>query len=102
MNRLISREANRSALDPWSLVHAGAGVAAAAVNMNPWLFIALATGYEVFEFQLEYPSGSPIFGTKRPEWRLNMTADLAVAFSAYVLTRLAMGEKPPVEAGHLR
>lgn len=93
---LVSGHANRSVLDPWSLVHAGAGVAAATVNMNPWLFVALATGYEVLEYQLEYPRGNKLFGTKRPEWDLNMTADLGVAFGAFVLTRWILGEKPPV------
>lgn len=97
-NLLVSRQSNRAVLDPWSLVHVGAGVGAAVVGMNPWLFVALATGYEVLEFQMEYPRGSPIFGTKKPEWGLNMVADLSLAFGAFALTRLAMGEKPPVIA----
>lgn len=96
MSRLVSRTPNRAILDPWSLVHAGVGVAAALANINPWLVVAGATAYEVFEFQLEYPRGSELLGTKRPEWALNMTADLVVLFGAFIGTRLLLGEQPPV------
>jgi hypothetical protein len=87
---------NAAVIDEWSLVHVSMGALAAALGMSGWTFVTLATAYEVVEFLHESPRGSWIFGSKRPEWDVNMVSDLAVAFGAYALTAWAL-RKPPVE-----
>lgn len=76
---------NTGLIDKWSLVHAGFGAASAAVDLNPWLFMAVAITYEALEFRHESPSGSRIFGTKGPETTENLVADLAISFGTYAL-----------------
>lgn len=76
---------NTGLVDKWSLVHASFGAASAAANLNPWLFMVIAIGYEALEFRHESPSGSRIFGTKGPETTENLVADLALSFGAYAL-----------------
>lgn len=82
-----TEDTNASALDVWSLVHFGVGVASGAFRLNAWAFVALNVFYEVGELVHESPSGSRFFGTKRPETDINMVADLSVAFAGYVIGR---------------
>lgn len=44
---------NEAALDPWSAVHAGAGLAAGLTGIPVWLALAGAVAYEVLEAQFE-------------------------------------------------
>lgn len=84
---------NVSVLDEWSLVHFGTGFLAGAVGFNAWLYVFGHAGYEVVEYYHEYPRGSELFGTKRPEWDVNMVADMSVGFAGYVLARWLRGDK---------
>lgn len=40
--------------------------------------------YEVMEYLHEYPSGSELFGTKRPESIVNAVTDVAVFWVGYL------------------
>jgi len=86
---------NASVLDEWSIVHFGFGVLAAAVGMKGWTFIAAATIYELAEYAHEYPAGSPLFGSKHPEWDVNVVSDLAVAFAGFCLAAWLQGRTMP-------
>lgn len=78
---------NISPLDGWSLVHAGVGVALGAMGVSRRLAIGGALAYEVVEYAHEYPSGSRLFGTKRPESISNAVTDVAVFWLGYVAGR---------------
>lgn len=79
----ITGRQNASALDEWSIVHTAVGLGAGLMGINAWIFLAGIGAYEVFEFLHESPRGSPIFGSKRPEWDANMVADIGVAALGY-------------------
>lgn len=98
MSRVIAwsdERTNASALDEWSIVHFGVGLALGAVGFNAWAFVFGNFAYEVAEYAHESPSGSRIFGTKRPEWDVNMVSDLSVALGGYVIGRLLRGDSAP-------
>lgn len=80
-------DGNVSPLDGWTLVHVGWGGLAGGLGMNPWAFMLATAAYEVLEFAHEHPSGSRIFGSKRPESAANMVMDVGVAAVAYGLAR---------------
>lgn len=92
MARTAIVQTNVGLVDQWSLVHAGTGVLAAYLGMNPWLFAGGSLAYELAEFWHESPSGSRLFGTKGPESHKNALSDLAVAFAAYAVTQHLMGK----------
>jgi hypothetical protein len=98
MSRVLAwsdERTNASALDEWSLVHFGLGLALGAFGANAWLFVLGNVAYEAAELAHESPSGSSLFGTKRPEWDVNMVTDLSVAFGGYVIGRLLRGDQAP-------
>jgi hypothetical protein len=80
-------QSNVAPLDGWTLVHVAWGGIAGGLGMNPWAFLAATAAYEVLEFVHESPSGSTIFGSKRPESPANMLMDVGVAAVAYGLAR---------------
>jgi hypothetical protein len=70
---------NEAALDPWSAVHAGAGLAAGLTGIPVWLATVAAIGYEVVEAQFERtPTGQAFFDTQGPESRTNQVVDVLV------------------------
>jgi hypothetical protein len=83
------REINANAFDPWSYVHAFSGVLFGACGVSaPWSF-GTAAVYEIIEYAHEWPKGSVLFGSKRPESLLNIVTDMALfAGGWYVGTRL--------------
>lgn len=87
-------DANASVVDSWSLVHLGMGLLAGALGVNAWVFVVGAVGYEAAELVHESPSGSRLFGTKRPEWDVNMVSDIGVACAGFVLARWLSGDGP--------
>lgn len=90
-----SSERNNAALfDEWTFVHIAAGAGAAALDMSAWEYMFASVIYEVGEHLHESPSGSRIFGTKGPEWDLNVLTDVAVGLGAYALTAWGMGRMP--------
>lgn len=93
-----SERVNASVLDEWSIVHFGTGFLAGAVGLNAWLYVVGHVVYEIAEFAHEYPAGSDLFGTKRPEWDVNMAMDISVGIAGYVLARWIRGDKMPEPA----
>lgn len=85
-------QTNVGLIDQWTLVHAGTGVLAAYLGMNPWVFVGLSSVYELVEFWHESPAGSRLFGTKGPEATKNALTDLAAAFLAYAVTEHLRGK----------
>jgi len=80
-------EGNVSPLDGWTLVHVAWGGLAGGLGLNPWAFMLATAAYEVLECAHESPSGSRLFGSKRPESPANMVMDVGVAAVAYGLAR---------------
>jgi len=83
---------NTTPFDAWSLVHLATGIVLGAVGLPLPQTIAGLAAFEVLEWTLEHPSGSPIFGTKRPESEVNVAADIGVALLGYALTRELLGD----------
>ena len=70
---------NEAMLDPWSLVHGAAGLAAGLLGLPVWASVAAATVYEVVEGQFERPPrGQAFFHTSGPESLANQLADVAL------------------------
>lgn len=70
---------NEAMLDPWSLVHGAAGLAAGLLGLPIWASVAAATVYEVVEGQFERtPRGQAFFHTAGPESLSNQVADVAL------------------------
>lgn len=81
---------NQSALDAWSAVHGLTGLSAGLWNLSPLAALGTAIAYEVVEYAHEWPRGSVLFGSKRPESPLNVATDLAIYTAMYWL-----GSKSP-------
>jgi hypothetical protein len=76
---------NESALDAWSTVHGLTGLSAGLLGVSPLTAFGGAVAYEVVEYAHEWPRGSVLFGSKRPESPLNVATDLAIFTAAYWL-----------------
>jgi hypothetical protein len=78
---------NAKMLDKWSAAHVATGVGAGAAGLSfPWA-MGLAAAYEVVEYAHEWPKGSVLFGSKRPESGINVVADLVVFAAGWWLGR---------------
>ncbi len=84
-------ETNATPFDAWSLVHLASGVVLGAYGLPLPQTIAGLLAFEVLEWTVEYPRGSKLFGTKRPESQVNVAADLGLALVGYALTREYLG-----------
>lgn len=70
---------NVAAMDPWTVVHLAAGLAAGLVGISFTKSMIAATAYEVFEHGAERTEwGQKLFKTEGPENMANMIADLIV------------------------
>lgn len=76
---------NVSPLDAWSLAHVGAGLGLGLIGVSRRWAVGAALAYEVIEYAHEYPKGSELFGTKRPESIVNAVTDVAVFWLGYVV-----------------
>lgn len=81
-------EQNRTPVDPWTIVHFAAGLAAGLVGMPFRWAMALAAGYEVVEQALERSeAGQELFQTSGPEVLSNAAVDLVVFAAGHRLGR---------------
>lgn len=81
-------EQNRAAVDPWTVVHFGAGLALGLVGASRWWSLGLAAGYEVVEQALERRRvGQEFFKTSGPEAAPNAVVDLTVFTLGHELGR---------------
>lgn len=72
-------EQNRALLDPWTLVHFSAGLAAGLMNLPREPALGAAVAYEVVEQVLErHELGQEVFDTSGPESVENAVLDVVV------------------------
>ncbi len=72
-------EQNDAAIDPWTVVHFGVGLAAGLMNIPFWPAMAAAAVYEVLEQGLERSEfGQELFETSGPENFANAMVDLGI------------------------
>lgn len=81
---------NETAIDAWSLVHASSGYVLGALAIPLPQTIAALIAFELLEWTLEHPSGSKLFGTKRPESQVNVACDIGLALVLYAVARQQM------------
>jgi hypothetical protein len=85
---LRKSDQNKAMLDPWTVVHLGAGLAAGLVQMSPWLALGGAIAYEFAEQQLERTDfGGKLFKTSGPESLGNAVVDVGVFALGYYLAQ---------------
>lgn len=89
MSQLFGKDSNLCAFDVWSLTHMTWGAASGALGMHPWVFVGLSVAYEAIEYWHEWPRGSALFGSKRPESPVNIIGDLTAEFLTYLAARAA-------------
>lgn len=79
-------EQNRAAIDPWTGVHAGMGLAFGLLGVGFWPTAGLAVAYDVAEHAFEKTlDGQRFFKTSGPESAANIATDLAVFLGAWYL-----------------
>jgi hypothetical protein len=76
---------NQDAIDRWSAVHALSGLSAGLFGASAPVALGGAVVYEVVEYAHEWPRGSALFGSKRPESFSNVVSDLVIYGAAYWL-----------------
>lgn len=90
MRVLARRKAhqNRAILDPWSVVHFGAGLASGLVDVPLHLALPVAVLYELAEHHLEsHEVGRDLFETSGPEAIPNAVVDVAIFAVGHELGR---------------
>lgn len=89
--RLVATEKsqqNDSAVDPWTIVHFGVGLAFGLWELPFGWSMTAAAAYEVFEQVLERSkTGQTIFTTSGPENAANVLVDLLVFAAGHQLGR---------------
>lgn len=79
---------NIAAVDPWTVVHFAAGLAAGLVEMPRRPVLGMAVAYEVIEQILERREvGQELFETSGPEKAANAVVDVAVLAVGHELGR---------------
>lgn len=79
-------EQNRAVLDPWTVVHFGAGLALGLVSMPRLPALGVAAAYELAEQWAERREiGQDLFEVSGPESLPNAIADLTVFAVGYYL-----------------
>jgi hypothetical protein len=76
---------NQAPVDKWTAVHALSGLGVGLFGVSAPVALAGAAAYEVVEYAHEWPRGSVLFGSKRPESIANVASDLLVYGAAYWL-----------------
>jgi hypothetical protein len=82
-------EQNQAILDPWTVVHFGAGLALGLVSMPKAPAIGMAVGYELVEQWAERRElGQEFFDVSGPESLPNASVDVAVFAMGFYLGKL--------------
>lgn len=77
-------EQNAAAVDPWTVVHTSAGLAAGLVHAPFWAAFGAAVVYELIEMRVERTGvGARFFRTSGPESLFNSAVDLGVFALGY-------------------
>lgn len=89
--RLIARnksEQEISAVDPWTMVHFGSGLAMGLLDFRFETAAALNVGYEIVENVAQRaPVGQKFFGVSTPEHPVNALVDIVVVMGGWYLGR---------------
>ncbi len=82
--------AGAAALDGWTVVHVGAGLALGALGISPWLGVGALVAFEVFEAFLRRgrAGGGGLF---EPESARNVGGDIAAGLFGLYLARAVLG-----------
>lgn len=81
-------EQNQAAIDPWTVVHLGAGLAFGLTGISLPTTVIAGVGYEVAEQIFERSdTGQSLFNTSGPENAVNVAVDLAVYFVGWYAGR---------------
>ncbi len=76
-------------MDPWTVVHFSAGLAAGLMRLNPRMALSAAIAWEVAEQVFErQPVGQEVLKTSGPEVLPNVVLDVAVFAAGQVLGEL--------------
>jgi hypothetical protein len=82
-------EQNYAIVDPWTVVHFGAGLALGLMNTPLRASIAAAAAYELVEQYLERSdAGKELFDSSGPESLPNAILDLAIFAAGHQLGRM--------------
>jgi hypothetical protein len=76
---------NEAAVEQWSAVHALTGLGVGLLGASAPVALGGAVVYEAVEYAHEWPRGSALFGSKRPESFSNVVSDLVIYGAAYWL-----------------
>ena len=93
MSELIAEtpeEQNLSLIDDWTPVHVAVGFGAGLLGVNAGLFMLGVIAYEAVEWSAEYPSGSWLFATKKPETLGNAATDIVAGLVGFYTARLLL------------
>lgn len=82
---------NEAPVDGWTAIHTAVGLAAGAAGVPLGWSAAAAAAYEVAEYAHEWPKGSKLFGSKRPESGLNIAVDLGVFLAGWWIGKKIRG-----------
>lgn len=89
--RLVARnksEQEISAIDPWTVVHFGSGLAMGLLDLSFGTAAALNVGYEVVENVAQRADvGQRFFGVSTPEHPVNALTDIVVVMAGWYLGR---------------
>lgn len=81
-------EQNRAAVDPWTVVHFAAGLAAGLVDVPLRIALPLSVLYELLEYRAESEEvGQELFETSGPEVIPNAVVDVVVFAAGHELGR---------------
>ena len=85
--RLVARnkaEQNLAAVDPWTVVHAGTGLAVGLMGFSWGAALLGAVAYELLEQPLERAEfGKSLFNVSKPENRANQLVDVFVFMAGF-------------------
>lgn len=90
-------EINSAMFDSWTIVHGLTGLGLGLLGVGPKLALPSAVAYEVIEYAHEWPKGSLLFGSKRPESFQNIAADLSI-FTMLLFAGLEVRKEKPLWA----
>lgn len=92
MTRLVATRKghqNKALVDPWTVVHFSAGLAAGLVRLDPRMSLSAAVAWEVIEQAFErQPMGQEAFKTAGPETVSNAVMDILVFAAGQALGEL--------------
>lgn len=83
---LRKSQQNHAAIDPWTVVHAGSGMAFGLLGVPFWPSLGAAVAYDILEQAVERTgTGKEFFKTSGPESVANVVVDTLVFLGCWYL-----------------